>query len=146
MTSDRTGDAPRVVCFGEVLLRLAAPVPQLLFQDMALVPSFCGAEANVAVNLAGLGHRCRLATALPANPVGDAASRTIAQFGVDVTAQMNPGSRMGIYFLEPGAMGRPRLGWPATPRRARGRARRSTARPLRCPAAIRPEHIVHFRT
>lgn len=107
MTSDRTGAAPRVVCFGEVLLRLAAPVPQLLFQDMALVPSFCGAEANVAVNLAGLGHRCRLATALPANPVGDAASRTISQFGVDVTAQMSPGSRMGIYFLEPGAMGRP---------------------------------------
>ena len=107
MTYDGTGTLPRVVCFGEVLLRLTAPTPQLLFQDMVLVPSFCGAEANVSVNLAGFGHVCRLVTALPSNSVGHAASRAIGQFGVDVAATSLPDSRMGLYFLEQGAMSRP---------------------------------------
>lgn len=100
-----TGTA-RVVCFGEVLLRLAAPAPQLLLQDMVLVPSFCGAEANVAMGLAGLGHSCRLVTALPDNPVGEAARRVVTGFGPQLCGPVVPGGRMGLYFLQPGAMAR----------------------------------------
>lgn len=99
--------APRVVCFGEVLLRLAAPATQLLFQDPVLEPTFCGAEANVAANLAGLGHRSRMVSALPANAVGDAARQSISGHGVEVEALRLPSSRMGTYYLQPGAMSRP---------------------------------------
>lgn len=94
------------VCFGEILLRLAAPAPGLLMQNPALEPSFCGAEANVAVALSGLGHPARMVGALPDNALGEAARRSVAAFGVDMQAPAMPG-RMGLYFLEPGAMRRP---------------------------------------
>lgn len=96
----------RIVCFGEVLLRLAAPKPQLLLQQSVLEPTFCGAEANVAVALAGFEHDCRLVTALPDNAIGQAARRAISQFSVDVEVASVPASRLGLYFLEPGAMRR----------------------------------------
>ena len=99
--------AGTIVCFGEVLLRLAAPPQQLLFQTMALEASFCGAEANVAVALAGLGHRCRLATALPDNAPGVAARHAVGAFGVEVAAPAVADGRMGLYYLQPGAMQRP---------------------------------------
>jgi 2-dehydro-3-deoxygluconokinase len=97
----------RIVGFGEVLLRLASPPPSLLLQDMRLEASFCGAEANVMVALAGFGHGACIATALPDNAVGDAAVRTLRSFGVEVAAQRVEASRMGLFFLQPGAMARP---------------------------------------
>ena len=48
--------ARAVVCFGEVLVRLAAPDNELLLQSPTLKVSFGGAEANVAVSLARFGH------------------------------------------------------------------------------------------
>lgn len=106
MTSDRYNQAPRIVCFGEILLRLAAPSTQLLFQEPVLEPTFCGAEANVAANLAGLGHRARMVSALPDNPVGEAAARAIAGFRVALAAPRVASSRLGTYYLQPGAMTR----------------------------------------
>ena len=107
MTASAAPSRGRIVCFGEVLLRLAAPDRELLFQNMALEPSICGAEANVAVALAGFGHDARMVTALPANPVGEAARRTLRGFGVDVVAEAVAGGRLGLFFLQPGAMTRP---------------------------------------
>lgn len=46
----------RVVCFGELLLRLGAPGRELLLQTPQLQVHVGGAEANVAVSLASLGH------------------------------------------------------------------------------------------
>jgi len=40
----------RVVCFGEVLLRLSAPGGELLLQSPTLSACVGGAEANVAVS------------------------------------------------------------------------------------------------
>lgn len=97
----------RIVSFGEVLLRLAAPSGELLLQRMALEPSVCGAEANVAVALAGFGHDARLVTVLPDNPLGAAARHTLRGFGVTVAAKAVAGSRLGLFFLQPGAMTRP---------------------------------------
>lgn len=96
----------RIISFGEVLLRLAAPPGELLFQQMQLEPSFCGAEANVAVALAGFGHDARLVTALPDNPLGEAARRTLRGFGVAMEAPAVAGSRLGLFYLQPGAMAR----------------------------------------
>lgn len=101
-------DSPaRVVGFGEVLLRLASEAPALLLQEMRLDATFCGAEANVMVALAGFDHQARLVTALPNNPLGTAAKRTVQGFGVEVTAVQPAGSRLGLLFLQPGAMSRP---------------------------------------
>lgn len=97
----------RIVSFGEVLLRLAAPQAAMLFQELRLEPSFCGAEANVAVALAGFGHDARLVTALPDNPVGEAAERTLRGLGVTLAVQRLTDSRLGVYYLQPGAMTRP---------------------------------------
>lgn len=97
----------RIISFGEVLLRLAAPGQELLLQYPRLEPSFCGAEANVAVALAGFGHDARLVTALPDNALGAAARQTLRGMGVTLAAETVAGSRMGLYFLEPGAMSRP---------------------------------------
>ncbi len=107
MNANVVPQAGRVVCFGEVLLRLAAPPGELLLQHMRLDPSICGAEANVAVALAGFGHDVQMVTALPANPVGEAARRTLQAFGVTVAAEAVAQSRLGLFYLQPGAMTRP---------------------------------------
>ncbi|WP_086617110.1 sugar kinase [Erythrobacter tepidarius] len=97
----------RIVSFGEVLLRLAALPGEVLFQQPRLEPSFCGAEANVAVALAGFGHDARLVTALPDNSLGQGAQQALGAMGVTLVAQIVPDSRLGLYFLQPGAMRRP---------------------------------------
>ncbi len=107
MNAPATPPTGRIVSFGEVLLRLAAPSGELLLQRMALDPSVCGAEANVAVALAGFGHDARLVTALPDNALGTAARNTLRGFGVTVAAEAVAGSRLGLFFLQPGAMTRP---------------------------------------
>ncbi|MEY4239719.1 MAG: hypothetical protein RL339_2320 [Pseudomonadota bacterium] len=101
-----TGPA-RVVGFGEVLLRLASEAPAMLLQEMRLEATFCGAEANALVALAGFGHPVRMVTALPDNRLGDAAVRTLQSFAVDVAAVRPGDSRIGLLFLQPGAMSRP---------------------------------------
>ncbi|MBP8247241.1 MAG: sugar kinase [Phenylobacterium sp.] len=95
--------APAVVCFGEVLVRLAAPDNELLLQSPTLKVSFGGAEANVAVSLARLGHAARMLSVLPDNGLGHAAVDELRRYGVDTSGvQFAPG-RMGLYFLTPGA-------------------------------------------
>jgi 2-dehydro-3-deoxygluconokinase len=97
----------RVVTFGEIMLRLKPPGFERLLQSPQLEATFGGAEANVAVSLAQLGLDARFVTALPANPVGDAAVRAVRGFGVDTTSIRRSGDRIGIYFIEGGANQRP---------------------------------------
>lgn len=104
MIAGSMSQTARVVSFGEVLLRLSAPSGELLFQQMELEPSFCGAEANVAVALAGFGYDARMVTALPANAAGEAANRALEGLGVKVHAATLLGSRLGLFYLQPGAM------------------------------------------
>ena len=49
----------RIVCFGEILIRLSAPGRELMLQTPRLESHVGGAEANVAVSLARLGHEAR---------------------------------------------------------------------------------------
>ncbi len=55
----------RVVCFGEMLLRLAALGHGRLFQEARLDAHFGGVEANVAAALSRIGVPAALITALP---------------------------------------------------------------------------------
>jgi 2-dehydro-3-deoxygluconokinase len=99
--------SPRVVTFGEVMLRLKSPGFERLFQSPTLEASFGGAEANVAVSLAQFGVPVSFVSAIPANPVGDACLGELQRFGVDTSRVRRQGSRLGIYFLEGGANQRP---------------------------------------
>lgn len=93
----------RIVCFGELLLRLSAPGRELLMQSGRFDVHVGGAEANVAVALARLGHDSAMVSRIPDNAMGDAAAGYLRRFGVD-TSQVSTGAgRMGLYFLSVGA-------------------------------------------
>ena len=97
----------RVVTFGEVMLRLKSPAFERLMQSPLLEATFGGAEANVAVSLAQYGLPVSFVTALPSNPLGDAALASVRSFGADTSFIKRAGDRIGIYFLESGANQRP---------------------------------------
>ena len=94
---------PRVVCFGELMMRLSPPGVERLLQSPVLQATFGGGEANVAVSLAHFGIDSRYVTRLPANAIGDAAVRMLRAEGVDVSHVARGGTRVGIYFAETGA-------------------------------------------
>src|SRR5687767_15494415 len=73
---------PRVVTFGEIMLRLSPPGFERLLQSASLVATFGGGEANVAVSLAQFGLDSWYVTRLPNNPIGDAAIRALRAEGV----------------------------------------------------------------
>ncbi len=96
----------RVVCFGELLLRMSAPGRELLLQTPQLAVHAGGAEANVGVSLAHLGHEVAMVSTLPDNPLGRFVGGQLRQHGVDTGhVQVRPG-RMGLYFLTTGAVQR----------------------------------------
>lgn len=97
----------RVVCFGELLLRLTAPGAERLLQSWSLDVCVGGAEANVAVSLASFGHDVRFASIVADNPLGAAALGELRRNGVHTDAVIPAPGRMGLYFLEPGAVRRP---------------------------------------
>ncbi len=99
-----------VACFGEILLRLAAPHGELLLQTPALAAHIGGAEANVAVSLAQLGHPVVMASVLPDNPLGRACVGELRRYGVDTRSVRTGPGRMGLYFLAVGAGLRPSEG------------------------------------
>jgi 2-dehydro-3-deoxygluconokinase len=99
--------AGKILCFGEVLLRLTAPGRELLLQSGRLDVHVGGAEANVAVALARLGHATAMASRVPGNALGEAATGALRRYGVDTSGVAVGPGRMGLYFLSPGAGLRP---------------------------------------
>ena len=97
----------RVVCFGELLIRLTAPGRELLMQSGRLDVHVGGAEANVAVGLACLGHDCAMVSAVPDNALGEAAVGHLRRYGVETSAVAKRPGRMGLYFDSPGTGPRP---------------------------------------
>lgn len=97
----------RIVCFGEILVRLSAPEGEFLLQSPSLKACFGGAEANVAVSLARFGHQAAMLSVAPDNALGRAGVDELRRYGVD-TSQISflPG-RQGLYFLTPGVGQRP---------------------------------------
>jgi 2-dehydro-3-deoxygluconokinase len=91
------------IFFGEIMLRLSPPNRELLLQSARLDVWVAGAEANVATGLACLGHPTRMVTALPDNPLGQAALQALRAQGVDTDLIQRRGERMGLYFVTPGA-------------------------------------------
>ena len=96
----------KVVTFGEIMLRLKSPGYDRLFQSPVLEATFGGGEANVAVSLTNFGMDARFVTVLPDNAVGDSCVQQLRGFGVDTSSIVRKPGRMGIYFLETGAVQR----------------------------------------
>jgi len=98
---------PTAVTFGEIMLRLKPPEALRFTQAHTFEATYGGGEANVAVSLANFGVNARFVTALPDNDIGQACENYVRQFGVDTGHIVRKGSRLGIYFLEAGAVQRP---------------------------------------
>lgn len=97
----------RVITFGEIMLRLKSPGYERFFQSPTLEATFGGGEANVAVSLANYGMDTAFVTVLPKNDIGEACKRELRGFGVDTSKIVRKDGRMGIYYLETGAVQRP---------------------------------------
>lgn len=93
----------RLVFFGELLIRLTAPGNELLMQSPSLDLHVGGAEANVAIGLAHLGHDCAMVSRIPANALGRGALAAVRGAGVDCAGVGAGPGRMGLYFLSVGA-------------------------------------------
>lgn len=95
-----------ILCFGELLLRLAPPRKELFLQSPEFRAAIVGAEANVAVALSSFGHRSRMLTVVPEGFVGDACVSELRRHGVDTSGIARRPGRLGILYLVPGAVRR----------------------------------------
>ena len=95
--------AKKIVTFGELLLRFSKPDHMRLTQGDMFTSKYGGSEANVAVSLATLGDQVEYITRLPDNAIGQAATQSLMQLGVDTSRVLYGGTRIGTYYLEPAA-------------------------------------------
>ncbi len=98
---------PRVITFGEIMLRLSTPGYLRFGQARQFDATFGGGEANVAVSLANYGIDAAFVTRLPDNDIAKACIKDLRSYGVDTSKIVFGGDRVGIYFLETGAVARP---------------------------------------
>lgn len=96
----------KVVAFGEIMLRLSPPEFLRFSQASHFDIEFGGGESNVAVSLANFGMEVDFITRLPKNDIGDYAKMELRKYGVGVDKIVFGGERLGIYFLETGAISR----------------------------------------
>lgn len=96
----------KIVTFGEIMLRLATPGYLRFSQTNELTATFGGGEANVAVSLANYGMEAEFVTRLPENDIAAACVKDLHKHGVKTDHIVYGGDRMGIYFLETGAVAR----------------------------------------
>ncbi|HKJ45150.1 MAG TPA: sugar kinase [Balneolales bacterium] len=96
----------KVVTFGEIMLRLATKGFKRFSQATEFEAIYGGGEANVAVSLANFGLPVDFVTRLPDNDIGEAALMNLRKYGVGTGKIIRGGERLGIYFLEKGAVSR----------------------------------------
>ncbi len=96
----------RTVTFGEIMLRLSPEGHRRFIQADRFDVVYGGGEANVAVSLANYGIPVTFVTRLPDNDLGRCAAATLRKHNVDTGQIAYGGERLGIYFLETGAVGR----------------------------------------
>ena len=96
----------KIVTLGEIMLRLSAPGNARLTQTQTLHVAYGGSEANVAISLSLFGMTTAHVTAFPENDFGVAATQHLRKFGVITDHIQYTSDRMGVYFLEEGAMQR----------------------------------------
>jgi 2-dehydro-3-deoxygluconokinase len=96
----------KVITFGEIMLRLAPPDHLRFSQANSFNVIYGGGESNVAVSLANYGIPVEFVTRLPNNDIGQCAMMQLRKRGVGTSHIVYGGERLGIYFLETGAVSR----------------------------------------
>ncbi|MCD7978717.1 MAG: sugar kinase [Tannerellaceae bacterium] len=96
----------KVVTFGEIMLRLATPGYNRFIQSTSLNATFGGGEANVAVSLANYGIPADFVTRLPDNDIAGWCISELRKYNVGTDHIVRGGNRVGIYYLETGAVAR----------------------------------------
>jgi 2-dehydro-3-deoxygluconokinase len=96
----------QVVTFGEIMLRLAPPQFLRFSQAQSFDVVYGGGESNVAVSLANYGIPVSFVSRLPQNDIGECALMEMRKRGVNTEHIARGGDRLGIYFLETGAVSR----------------------------------------
>lgn len=97
----------KIITLGEIMLRLTPPDYAKIDQTRSFMANYGGAESNVAVSLAYLGHKCYFISKLPNTEVGDSAIKHLRSHNVNTDYVTRGSSLMGIYFYESGFGGRP---------------------------------------
>lgn len=96
----------KIITIGEVMMRFTTPGQERFLQADTYHLTYGGAEANVAVSLAQLGMHASHVTAFPDNDFGLAAKSYLRKMGLNTEHVYLKEGRMGLYFLENGAMQR----------------------------------------
>lgn len=96
----------KIVTFGEIMMRLSTPGYSRFTQAQNLQVQYAGSEANVAVSLVHFGLKAEHVTRFPKNDLGDAATQVLQKHGVITSHILYGDERLGLYFLENGAMQR----------------------------------------
>ena len=96
----------KVVTFGEIMLRLTPKDFRRFSQVGEFEVIYGGGESNVAVSLANYGLNVEFVTRLPQNDIGDCAEMEMRKRNVGTKHIVKGGERLGIYFLEIGAVSR----------------------------------------
>ncbi len=93
----------KLVCFGEIMMRLNPEGYYRFVQADKYEVSFAGGEANVAADVVSLGGNASFVTKLPSHEIGRSAVNYLRKYGVGVNDIVYGGERVGIYFVEKGA-------------------------------------------
>ena len=96
----------QVVTFGEIMLRLSPPDFLRFSQAYSFDVTYGGGESNVAISLANYGIPSCFVSRLPDNDLGECALVELRKRGVNTEQIIRGGDRLGIYFLETGAVSR----------------------------------------
>lgn len=93
----------KFLTFGELMYRLSPPGRELILQSRRFDVWLAGAEANVATQLARLGHDVGFISRVPDNDLGRGAVDSLRGHGIDTSGVQFGGERMGLYFVTSGA-------------------------------------------
>jgi 2-dehydro-3-deoxygluconokinase len=96
----------KVITFGEIMMRLSTPGFARFTQAETFNVLYAGSEANVAASLSHFGVIAAHVTRFPENDLGQAATESLRRHGVGTQFIVYGPERMGVYFLENGAIHR----------------------------------------
>ncbi|NLK08438.1 MAG: sugar kinase [Firmicutes bacterium] len=97
-----------LTAFGETLIRLSPPGPQIIEQASALALYPAGSEFNVSAAASRLGLKVSYISKVAQNPLGQYIINKCREHGVDVShVKYSCQDRQGLYFFENGAPPRP---------------------------------------
>ena len=94
----------KIVTFGEILLRLSTPNFQKIGQAQTFDATYGGTEMNVAASLVKFGFEGVHAGVFPDNAIGQKGTAFLRQLGLNTNYIFEKGHRVGLFFLEKGAV------------------------------------------